>query len=70
MTFHEFLSCVNQAQIDFPDWRYGQALMNCLWDYNPFMYADITGTDRDCFYLNDRVPAALEYICTYWDGGL
>ena len=42
--------------------RKGQALMNALYDRAPALYATITGTEADCFYVDDRIQAFYRFI--------
>ena len=42
--------------------RRGQMLMNLLWDINPALYSEITGTDIDPFYVDQRVDVFLAYV--------
>lgn len=39
--------------------RAGQALMNELYKLDKVFYHQITGTEIDCFYISDRMPATL-----------
>ena len=45
-----------------PELRNGQALMIALMDINRDLYVDITGMDVDPFFLDERIPAFIEYI--------
>lgn len=65
MTFHQFLSYVNAQHTAHPEWRYGQTLMNCLYEVRPEVYGSIS-TAADPFYFNKRVPAALSFILERW----
>lgn len=42
--------------------RKGQALMNALYDRAPALHATITGTEADCFYVDDRIQAFYQFI--------
>lgn len=42
--------------------RKGQAMMNALWDAAPELYADISGTSKDCFHRDDQVFAFRDYL--------
>jgi hypothetical protein len=81
MTFEEFLDKVqedfysnqharrNQRHpiSESNQWRYGQALMNVLWQTNRDKYNEITGTEYDCFYLNSIVPKTVQKLKEEWD---
>ena len=45
-----------------PEWRTGQAMMNCLATVAPELYVMVTGTICDPFYRNEKIPAFLDYI--------
>jgi len=42
--------------------RYGQAIMNLLFSRHPEIYQEITGTELDCFYDDEKVENLLEYL--------
>lgn len=41
-------------RIRYPQLRKGQSLMNALHDLDPDLYVKITGTDADCYYLDEK----------------
>jgi hypothetical protein len=41
----------------FPELREGQSLMNSLFDVNPILYKEITGSEFDCFYDDKKISA-------------
>lgn len=47
-------------------WRYGQTIMNVLWDVWPDKYNEIKDSDCDCFYNNSKVNIALEKLKKEW----
>jgi hypothetical protein len=49
-------------QLDYPDWRSGQALFNSLHQLYPDIADKIRGTFCDPFYQNGRIAIALERI--------
>jgi hypothetical protein len=69
MTYEEFLDLIDKqfnsasykAQL-----RYGQYVMNELYNIWPEKYAQITGTDDDCFYDNGIVKFTLEKLEKEW----
>jgi len=42
--------------------RQGQTIMNVLGDTYPEIYREITGTDLDCFYNDEKSNKLLEYL--------
>ena len=80
MTFTEFLSKVDdtfmshQAARSKPtepisvsnQLRYGQALMNVLYDSWPEKYFEISNSDIDCFYTNRNVALVLNKLEKEW----
>jgi hypothetical protein len=45
-----------------PELREGQSLMNALGEINFSLYKEITGTENDPFYQDERIPAFFEKI--------
>lgn len=50
-----------------PHLRYGQSLMNVLYDIWPEKYSSITGTDLDCFYDDGTVILLIEHLEKTWN---
>ena len=48
------------------DQRNGQALMNALLKVDSDLYTEITGTPRDCFHQDARIPAFDSYVKETW----
>ena len=48
-------------------WRYGQTLMNVLWDVWPEKYKEIHDSDLDCFYTNQNINLTLDKLEKEWD---
>lgn len=46
--------------------RFGQFLMNELWDARPDLYKKITGTSNDCFYQDSHVPGFYAWLTANW----
>lgn len=46
--------------------RYGQALMNILYDVWPEKYIDIRDTIYDCFYTNKHIDLTIEKLQREW----
>lgn len=42
--------------------RYGQALMNYLWDYSQDLYNDVVSANVDPFYDDAIVPEFLNFV--------
>jgi len=42
--------------------REGQSYMNALYDINPSLYEKASGTDADCFYVDDNIPQFLNFL--------
>ena len=47
-------------------WRYGQTVMNVLYDIWPKKYDELTGSDYDCFYDNSKIELALTKLEKEW----
>jgi hypothetical protein len=47
-------------------WRYGQTLMNVLWDVWPEKYNEIKDSDLDCFYTNQHVNLTIAKLEKEW----
>ena len=48
--------------------RLGQALMNSLFNVDADLYFLIDGTDADCFYQDEKVPAFLAAVTKHIEG--
>lgn len=66
MTFEEFVSKVDSTYADHKELRYGQSLMNVLFEVWPDKYMEITGTDDDCFYDDATVSLTLDKLEKEW----
>ena len=75
MTFKEFIKKVEDAFMSnqppkvraINRWRYGQTLMNVLWDVWPEKYNEIKDSDINCFYSNRTVNMAINKLEKEWD---
>lgn len=47
-------------------WRYGQTLMNVLWDVWPEKYNEIKDSDINCFYNNHTINMVLNKLEKDW----
>jgi len=78
ITFNEFLEKVDDTFMSHQaarsngkikaenQWRYGQTIMNVLWDVWPNKYKEIQGSDFDCFYDNGTVRLTLTKLEQEW----
>lgn len=48
-------------------WRYGQTVMNVLYDVWPEKYNELRDTTYDCFYTNRYLSLTLEKLEKEWD---
>ena len=60
--FQEFKSKVEKMYCNHTDLRYGQAIMNVLWQTHPKIYQEITGTELDSFYIDEKSKSLLKYL--------
>lgn len=69
MTFEEFLQTVDNkfnSSSYKSQLRYGQYIMNELYDIWPEKYAQLTNSDLDCFYDNGIVRLTLDDLEKNW----
>ena len=50
-----------------PELRYGQSIMTALATSWPLKYKEITGTDLDCYYEDDKAKTLLGYLENNWN---
>lgn len=70
ITFNEFLVKVDKEYFSRPytdELRYGQILMNELYNVLPDKYHEITGTEHDCFYNDDNINWVLNNLRKFWN---
>lgn len=72
MTFNEFLELVDETFMSHKasgsnQWRYGQTLMNVLWQTHRDKYEGIVGTEYDCFYTNTKIDKTLQKLKEEWE---
>lgn len=58
-SFHHY----HYAYIENGDWRKGQFLQNLLNNWFPPITEPFRTTDKDPFYLDERIPNFIEAIC-------
>jgi len=61
MTLKEFTD-VCRAQEQYPSLRVGQSMMNVLFRSNFDLYVEMTGTDLDPFYDDEKVDNFLAWL--------
>jgi hypothetical protein len=78
MKFEEFVKKVDDTFINHQasrsdgkisaanQWRYGQTLMNVLWDVWPEKYNEIKDSDINCFYSNRTVAMVMDKLEKEW----
>lgn len=69
MTFEYFLQNIDHkfnTSLYKEQLRYGQYIMNELYNIWPEKYAEITGSDYDCFYDNSTVQFTLDKLQKDW----
>ena len=74
MTFEEFKTKVDDTFMSNQPpnvsaanrWRYGQTLMNVLYDVRHTKYIEISDSDIDCFYTNRNVEIVLNKLEKEW----
>lgn len=57
-----FHSYVQKYRKQHPEQRYGQALMNCLWNIRPDLHALVMGTENDPFYNNRNIVGFVKFL--------
>lgn len=70
ITFNEFLVKVDKEYFSRPctdKLRYGQILMNELYNVWPDKYHEITGSEYDCFYNDDNISLILGNLRKFWN---
>ena len=77
MTFKEFITKVEDTFLSNQPpkvsaanrWRYGQTLMNVLYDVWPEKYNEIKDSDLDCFYTNQYINLTIDKLEKEWNVG-
>ena len=70
-TYVDYLMFVNSCRNHpaYSDQRFGQLLMNVLFDYNQALYWKVSEqglTQINPFYNDDHIPAFLDFIYENW----
>lgn len=78
MTFEQFLIKVDNTFMSHQaarsggkifavnQWRYGQTIMNVLWDVWPEKHKELVDSESDCFYTNRNVAMVLNKLEKDW----
>jgi hypothetical protein len=69
MSFDEFLQKVDKTFSSYSykeQLRYGQTVMNVLWEVWPEKHQEIKGSDFDCFYDYATVQLTLDKLEKEW----
>jgi hypothetical protein len=67
MIFEEFVQKIDAFyHVNQPHMRYGQSIMNMLYQSRPNLYEKIKGTDFDCFYDDRTAKFTLEKLEKEW----
>jgi hypothetical protein len=68
MTFEQFLNRVDKVYYENEfELRYGQTIMNVLYQIWPDQHKKIIRTDLDCFYDDGTTKSTLEYLEKVWN---
>jgi hypothetical protein len=68
LTFDQFLNLVDKVYYENEfKLRYGQTIMNVLYQVWPEKYKEISGGDYDCFYDDGTARSTLDYLEKEWD---
>jgi hypothetical protein len=71
-TYNDYTAGVNKIlllQLQRPEktrWRRGQTYMNLLWMARRDLYDQVTNTGLDPFYVEEHVPAFLDWLAANW----
>jgi len=67
LSFEQFLNRVDKVYYENEfELRYGQTIMNVLYQVWPEKYKEISGGDYDCFYDDGTVRFTLDYLEKEW----
>ena len=66
ISFLAFLKRVDDFYTQNDDLRYGQSLMNILYEVWPEKYEEINNTETDCFYDEKAVRFTIEQLEKEW----
>ncbi len=66
MSYGKYLSECGRIYKQQSSWRKGQTYFNVLVQVRPDLSERIRTSHLDPFYLDERIPEFLEWICTNW----
>jgi hypothetical protein len=69
ISFKEFVKKVDTTFSSYSykqQLRYGQTIMNVLWEVWPEKYKEIQNSDIDCFYSNATIVDVLDKLEKEW----
>lgn len=66
ITFQQFKAEFENFHAQNKELRYGQSLMNKLFEIRPEKHTEIKGTELDCFYLDEKSELTLHYLENNW----
>jgi hypothetical protein len=68
LSFEQFLNRVDKVYYENEfELRYGQTIMNVLYQVWPEKYKEISNGDYDCFYDDRTVKSTLDYLEKVWN---
>jgi hypothetical protein len=62
MTYDDLISKTSLLRREYPQLRFGQALMNVLSKEDPQLYSIIHCTEADCFYDDKKINLFFEKV--------
>jgi hypothetical protein len=65
MSYSEFKNKVDHNLKKY-SLRYGQTIMNTLSEVWPDKHKELTATDLDCFYNDNKINTTLSYLEKVW----
>jgi hypothetical protein len=66
ITFVEFLDMVDQTFHKHHELRYGQTIMNILYELWPSKHSELVSNHVDCFYDDDNIEYVLSHLKKEW----
>ena len=68
MTIYQFFQYVEHKFNSMRDWRYGQSLMNCLYELNSELYQKVKDKDYDVYYSDSfkEISDCKKFIAANW----
>lgn len=66
MTYDDYLAEVAHQLVAHPEWRIGQTYFNVLASINPALATEVTGSLKDPFYQDAKLPGFHEFVSENW----